>query len=116
MVTPRELEVEAGDKTLCLGCFGEHEPDSEDTWIDFGGYRFRKPFFCLCCGLEICARQWAFGRACGKCDTGVCQSWHKHFRPEYGHANPPWYHLADGPATIAAAAEVMGAGPVAVPD
>lgn len=65
--------------TFCRGCGGSHEPDSPDCWMDFESgldrvlRRFRPPFLCLCCGKEICARQFAFGRCCGYCDTGHCQ-------------------------------------------
>ena len=69
-------------------CGGEHEPDTPDMYIDFRGYRFRTPFLCICCGKEICARQFAFGRACGTCDTGACQQY-----PQAAHERPNWYHI-----------------------
>lgn len=58
---------------LCPGCMGHHPPDPPDSYVDFRHRRFRPPFKCLCCGREICGRQFAFGRCCGRCDTGACQ-------------------------------------------
>lgn len=43
---------------------------SNDLYIDFKGWRFRPPFHCMRCGVEVCPRQWAFSRSCGACDTG----------------------------------------------
>lgn len=61
-----------------------------EEWVDYEGERFVAPFLCMCCGVEVDVRQWAFGRACGLCDTGACQPWHKAYRLEYAHENPPW--------------------------
>lgn len=93
----------------CSHCCGEHEPDPPDVYIDFRGWRWRAAFRCLCCGVIICARQWAFGRGCGKCDTGACHSDNRYFQPEYGHVHPEWYRPYDGQATVDAAAAACGA-------
>lgn len=72
----------------CPGCGGVHDPDSPDSFVDFDGFRFRPPFFCMCCNEIICGRQFAYGRACGFCDTGACQS------KEYlGHT--PWRSIKE---------------------
>jgi hypothetical protein len=39
----------------------------------FDGLVFVYPFVCLCCGAQITARQWSWGRACGWCDCGKCK-------------------------------------------
>ena len=56
---------------FCTTCGGHHEPDPP-SYMDFKGRRFRSPFHCLCCGKETCARQFAWGRTCGYCDSGQC--------------------------------------------
>lgn len=58
---------------MMLCCGGEHPPDSPTSYVDFNGRRYRPPFRCLCCGMGICGRQFAFGRTCGYCDRGRCQ-------------------------------------------
>ena len=58
---------------MCIHCYTEHEPDVPDSFVDWNNHRFKPPFHCLCCGKEICGRQFAFGRACAFCDTGECQ-------------------------------------------
>ena len=65
----------------CQHCHGEHEPDTSDIWVEWNGQKYFSPFICLCCGKETCARQWAYGRCCGICDTGLCQK-----DPKYYHA------------------------------
>lgn len=60
--------------TFCVSCGGDHLPDTSDIFMDFKGRRFRQPFHCLCCDKIIYAKQFAYGRACGFCDTGAC-SW-----------------------------------------
>lgn len=43
----------------------------------------------MCCGREICFKQWAFGRYCGTCDTGACERKPLHERRDgvfYGNA------------------------------
>lgn len=76
---------------LCLACGGHHDPDPEDTYVDFKGYRFKPPFYCMCCGKEICGRQFAFGRCCGVCDMGACDINNRVYKPEYAHAHPNWW-------------------------
>jgi hypothetical protein len=56
----------------CNSCYGYHDPDPDDSYVDFRGRRFKPPFQCLCCGIVICGRQFAYGRCCGRCDTGAC--------------------------------------------
>ncbi len=62
---------------FCKGCGGHHGPDPPEVFVDFEWRnelrRFHVPFHCLCCGIEICASQFAWGRCCGHCDTGACQ-------------------------------------------
>lgn len=53
--------------------------------FDYEGYRFPAPFRCMCCGVETSPEQWAYGRTCGPCDTGICQ---RDLR--YAHDRPPW--------------------------
>lgn len=77
----------------CLYCLGEHEPDTSDTYVDWQGKRYFMPFHCLCCGKEICACQFAWGRCCAVCDMGLCQT------------NPVYYHpprLAEMPKGVQA--------------
>lgn len=65
-------------------------------WVLLEGVKYLAPFLCMCCGREVEARQWAFGMACGLCDTGICQTWHDHHRPEHAHAEPVWRPHAVG--------------------
>lgn len=77
------------DKELwCTACKSSHKPTEEhticptggfphlhaklppDLYIDFKGWRFRPPFHCMYCGIEVCPDQWAFSRSCGSCDVG----------------------------------------------
>ena len=95
-------------KEFCLMCGGEHEPDTDDTWVDYEGYRFHKPFRCMCCGKEICARQFAYGRACAACDMGACQSNNRAFSLSAVHEQPAWV-VYDREATIRKFAEVTNA-------
>ena len=67
----------------CRYCGGEHEPDTADTWVEWHGTRYYPPFHCLCCGKETCARQFAYGRACGICDMGICQTNSDYYHPAY---------------------------------
>lgn len=64
--------------------------DDGAGWVEYEGYRLTAPFLCMCCGEPTSVQQWAYGRTCGKCDTGICQPWHDGYRLEYGHENPPW--------------------------
>jgi hypothetical protein len=47
-----------------------HAPPPKDIYFDFKGWKFRPPFICMGCGIEVCFRQWAFSRSCGACDVG----------------------------------------------
>ncbi len=87
-------------------------------WVDYEGYRFVAPFLCMCCGVETDVRQWAFGRTCAKCDTGICQPWNMDYELKYAHENPPWKRPFGTPRAAAIAAfvshvhVVRGAGSV----
>uniref|UniRef100_A0A6H1ZKW2 Uncharacterized protein n=2 Tax=viral metagenome TaxID=1070528 RepID=A0A6H1ZKW2_9ZZZZ len=70
---------------FCPHCGGEHEPDPPDCWVNFKGKEYTPPFKCLCCGKEICMRQFAYGRCCGPCDIGMCQPRNKTYNPKYFH-------------------------------
>lgn len=89
------------------GC-GFHEDDPDDSWVVFEGYRYTKPFRCMCCGKEICARQFAFGRACGPCDMGACQSENRAWNPKAAHPHPEWWSVSAKEARRKFA-EVVGA-------
>ena len=95
----------------CSSCGGNHESDPADAYLDFRGYRLVAPFRCMCCGRETCIRQFAYGRTCGLCDTGACQTWNRMFKPEYAHPHPEWWvdarHTAEEAMTKYA--EVVGA-------
>ncbi len=70
----------------CKHCFGEHEPDTPDAYVEYAnGKRIFAPFNCVCCGIETCGRQFAFGARCGVCDTGACDPRNKSYQPEYAH-------------------------------
>lgn len=99
-------------ENFCPACGGTHEEDPDDSYVDYEGYRFKKPFRCMCCGKEICARQFAWGRCCGPCDMGACQTNNKAFRLSAVHERPDWVVLYDRQATIEKFAEVVGAGKV----
>jgi hypothetical protein len=75
----------------CGHCYGEHELDPPDCWVGFEGYRFFPPFLCMCCGRETCARQFAYGRTCGLCDTGACNPASQSYKLEYAHEHPSWW-------------------------
>ena len=68
---------------MCLSCGGRHIPDTSDVWVEWQGKKYYMPFHCLCCGKEICARQFAYGRMCGICDTGSCQNYPEYYHPKY---------------------------------
>jgi hypothetical protein len=42
----------------------------DDLYVDYKGWRFRPPFFCMRCGVKVDVIQWAFSRSCGACDCG----------------------------------------------
>lgn len=70
----RELIIRIDGKDLCIGCgLGQHEPETSETSCTYKGYTYHSPFFCICCGIQICYPQFAFARHCGYCDTGLCQ-------------------------------------------
>lgn len=77
--------------SFCSMCGGTHVPDPEGTWVDYEGFRFKKPFRCMCCGKETCARQFAFGRCCGPCDMGACDIRNRAFRVGATHRSPEWW-------------------------
>ena len=43
---------------------------SLDIYIDFKGWRWKAPFACMRCGIEVDPLQWAYSRSCGSCDVG----------------------------------------------
>lgn len=99
------------DKVFCLACGGEHVPDPPDCWVDFRGYRFHPPFRCMCCGKEICARQFAFGRCCGACDIGACQTNNIAFRKSAVHDHPSWWSY-NGQESFKQFVQTVGAEPL----
>ncbi len=92
----------------CPMCWGAHPPDFPDLWMRYDGWEFRPPFKCMCCGKTTCARQFAYGRTCGLCDTGSCQSGNRGFKPQYAHPNMSWRFAGDRAAQIAAFANESG--------
>ena len=104
------MAKETTEKPLCTGCWGHHDEDPDDSWVDFRNYRFRKPFRCICCGKEICGRQFAFGRCCGACDVGACDSNNRVFDVRAVHEHPEWWH-SDGHESFRKFVEVTGATP-----
>ena len=76
----RALTMEGERSTFCEGCGGFHKPDPPNYLIGFKGHRYTPPFYCLCCGIQICARQFTYGRLCGYCDTGECHKTGEHPR------------------------------------
>jgi integrase len=84
-----------------------------EVYVDFRGWRWHPPFRCLCCGIEVDARQWAYGRCCPRCDTGACDSRSTSFKVEYAHEHPEWWipewALDRGQAMTDRAAEITGA-------
>ena len=78
-------------KDFCNTCGGHHESDPSDCYLDYNGFRFIPPFRCMCCGKEICARQFAFGRCCGVCDIGGCNSLNQSFKVKHVHEHPEWW-------------------------
>lgn len=70
---------------FCSHCFGNHAPDISECSVEWKGRRFKPPFLCLCCGKETCMRQFAYGRACGPCDTGSCNAANRAHVPQNAH-------------------------------
>ena len=99
------------NKEFCLTCGGHHTPDPEDSYVEFRSYRFHSPFRCICCGKVVCARQFAFGRACGLCDVGACQSNNRAFTPHAAHAHPEWWAY-DGGEMFRRFVEIVRATPI----
>lgn len=99
---------------FCPTCGGVHEPDTDEVYVDFRGYRFHKPFLCMCCGKEICARQFAFGRCCGLCDMGACQLGSRVYRPSAFHKPPEWRRNLRGDESFKKFVEITKATPVPV--
>lgn len=97
--------------SFCLACCGEHKPDTDGISVVFRDFRFSRPFRCICCGQEICARQFAWGRACGKCDAGACQYGNSAYRPEYAHEHPAWWDIY-GPTLFEKFTVAVGATPI----
>lgn len=85
------MTIESIEKPFCSACGGHHDEDSDNSWVDFRNYRFRKPFRCICCGKEICMRQFAFGRACGPCDVGACDIHNRAYNIKAVHTHPVWW-------------------------
>ena len=56
------------DFTRVVARLREEHP--EHAPIEFRGQVWRAPFHCLSCGEVIPAYQFAFARACGRCDVG----------------------------------------------
>ena len=75
-------------KTDCPTCLVEHEPNIDEIYV-VGNHG--PPFHCVCCGKEICARQFAYGFRCGICDAGACDPHNKAHREEYVHDPPKRY-------------------------
>jgi hypothetical protein len=70
---------------FCPHCWGNHQPDNDQCWVEFNGKRFAPPFLCLCCGKETCMRQFAYGRTCAPCDTGSCNTASRNYIPQNAH-------------------------------
>jgi hypothetical protein len=76
-----------------------------DAWVEWEGWRFTAPFRCMCCGVETSAEQFAYGRSCGTCDTGICQR-----DTTYMHDRPAWaIGFQDRETAIRRFAETVGA-------
>lgn len=71
-----------------------------DTFVDWGGRRYRAPFCCLCCGRQIKLAQFCYGRLCGSCDVGACQPGNSSFNLAARHRRLPrkWYFEISEPA------------------
>lgn len=60
-------------------------PASATLSIEFDGKKYYPPFHCLCCGKEVSAEQFAYGRCCGPCDMGACDPANRAYNPIYAH-------------------------------
>ena len=80
----------SNEEIILSCCGGSHEPDTSDMELIYGDWVFSPPFKCMCCGKDICARQFAWGRTCGPCDMGGCDPANQVYSPHYGHPRPPW--------------------------
>jgi hypothetical protein len=69
---------------LCPLCSACHETFPSDLYFDHRGWRFRAPFVCMGCGIEVCPHQWAFSRSCGGCDMSVSKTRRLMFRAFVG--------------------------------
>lgn len=78
-------------KQMLPCCGGDHEPDTPDTWVKYDGWTFKPPFKCMCCGKDICARQFAWGRCCGVCDMGGCDPANRAYQLNWAHEHPAWW-------------------------
>jgi len=77
---------------FCSACCGHHEPDPPETTVVVGlRWVFTPPFRCICCGVEICARQFAWGLMCGPCDIGACRPDNRAYRDDCAHKRPDWW-------------------------
>ena len=95
----------------CPSCGGQHEEDLSDVYVDFRGYRFTKPFHCICCGRELCSKQFTFARACSSCDTGACRLWNKNYKTDYAHDQLSWCDM-DGKVMFQKFVDVVKAKPI----
>jgi hypothetical protein len=59
-----------------------------DLYFDYKGWRFRPPFHCMYCGIEVSVRQWAFSRSCGGCDVSPSYTARLPFVSYYIFAGP----------------------------
>ncbi len=65
-----------------------------DLYVDFRGWRFFEPFYCMACARRVEPRQFAFSRSCGACDVsnsrtailrfGKCFSGRREKLPDHG--------------------------------
>jgi len=55
-------------------------PEDDQNFVDFKGWRFKPPYRCLCCGVIVTLQQFCVGRTCGSCGTGKCN----HFKIHQG--------------------------------
>lgn len=60
-------------REYCVGCCQMHQADKPDALVKRKGCTYEAPFFCLCCGVQICESQFAFYSYCVYCQSGACQ-------------------------------------------